>query len=235
MATDTTTLSITARDIEGSRANRRLRRTGRVPGVLYGGDGDPLSFSVDERELRHALHGSGAVIELSLDGETATAVVKDQQRHPIRGEAMHIDFVRVRMDVAIQTTVMLDLVGVDDSPGTSEGGVLEQQLRELNVEALPGDVPETIEHDASGLEAGATLTVADLSPPSGVTILDDPEAVVASITLPRLELESTDDVETETEVVGEGDGDAAEGAADGDADAGSTGGDADEKPDTTEE
>src|SRR3712207_1043454 len=121
---------------------------------------------------------------------------------------MHIDFVRVRMDVAIQSVVTLELVGAEDAPGTSEGGVLEQQLRELNVEALPGDIPESVQHDASGLEINATVTVADLTAPSGVTILDDPELVVASITLPRLEVETTDEVETETEVVGEGEGEA---------------------------
>ena len=238
MASDTTRLDAQPREIEGSRENRRLRRQGRVPAVLYGGEGEPLHFSVDARELRHALLGSGAVIELAMEGQTATAVVKDQQRHPVRGEAMHIDFVRVRMDVAIQTPVTLELVGADEAPGTAEGGVLEQQLRELNVEALPGDVPEIIEHDASALEAGATLTVADITAPKGVTILDEPEAVVASITLPKIVLEDPDDVETETEVVGEGEdaeGDGAEGDSEGDADAGSTGGDADGKPDTTEQ
>jgi large subunit ribosomal protein L25 len=236
MASDTTTrLDALPRDIEGSRANRRLRREGRVPAVLYGGEGEPVHFSVDARELRHALHGAGAVIELAMEGQTATAVVKDRQVDPVRGDAWHVDFVRVRMDVAIQTTVTLELVGVEDAPGTSEGGVLEQQLRELSIEALPGDVPEAVQHDASTLESGATVTVADLTAPSGVTILDDPEAVVASITLPRLEVEPEDAVETETEVVGEGEGDQPEGATEGDADAGSTGGDADEKPDTTEE
>jgi large subunit ribosomal protein L25 len=234
MASDNTRLDALPREIEGSRTNRRLRRSGRVPAVLYGGEGEPLHFSVDARELSHALRSTGAVIELAMEGQTATAVVKDQQRHPVRGEAIHIDFVRVRMDVAIQTTVTLDLQGVDDAPGTAEGGVLEQQLRELNVEALPGDVPESIEHDASHLEAGATVTVADLTAPSGVTILDEPDAVVASITLPKLEPDPVDEVETETELVGEGE-EAAEGASEGDEDAGSTGGDADGKPDTTEE
>jgi len=235
MASDTTRLDAQPRAIEGSRTNRRLRRAGRVPAVLYGGEGEPVHFSVDARELRIALQASGAVVELALEGQTATAVVKDQQRDPVRGDALHIDFVRVRMDQPIQAPVTLELVGVEDAPGTSEGGVLEQQLRELNVEALPADIPEAIQHDASALEAGATLTVADVAAPRGVTILDDPEVVVASITLPRLETETADEVETETAVVGEGDGDAAQGAADGDADAGSTGGDADDTPDTTEQ
>jgi len=232
---DTTQLSITPRDLEGSRANRRLRRDGRVPGILYGGDGEPVPFSVDSRELRHALNAAGAVVELSLDGKTSPAVLKEYQRHPVRGDMMHVDFVRVRMDVAIQTTVVLELVGAEDAPGTSEGGVLEQTLRELSIEALPGDVPESIQHDASTLESGATVHVSDIKAPSGVTILDDPEAVVATITLPRLEVE-TEEPETETEVVGEGEGEA---LADADSDAETqpeTSGAGDgEQPETTEE
>ncbi len=209
MASDTTTrLDAEPRESEGSRTNRRLRRSGRVPAVLYGGEGEPLHVSVDARELRIALHSSGAVIELALDGQTANAVVKDQHRDPVRGDAVHIDFVRVRMDQPIQTPVTLELIGAEDAPGTSEGGVLEQQTRELNVEALPADIPEAIQHDASTLEAGATLTLADLAAPRGVTFLDDPETVIASITLPRLEIETTDEVETETAVVGDGEGEA---------------------------
>ena len=230
---DTTTLTIAPRELEGSRANRRLRRDGRVPGILYGGDGEPVPFSAPERELRRALNSAGAVIELSLDGQTSTAVLKEFQRHPVRGHMMHVDFVRVRMDVAIQTTVALELVGAEEAPGTSEGGVLEQTLRELNIEALPGDVPETIQFDASTLEMSATVHVSDIAAPKGVTILDDPETVVASITLPRLELES-DEAETETEVVGEGEGEAAD--VDGDAgtpDDGAAEGAA--QPDTTSE
>jgi large subunit ribosomal protein L25 len=219
MANVSTRLNATTRTVEGSRANRRLRREGRIPAVLYGGEGEPLPLSMDARELRHALHGAGAVLEIAVDGELQTAVVKDTQVHPVRHEAMHIDFVRVRMDVAIESIVTLELVGGDDAPGTSEGGVLEQQLREVNVQALPGDIPETIQYDASGLDMGATVTVADLSAPSGVTILDDPESVVASVTLPRLEVES-DDAETETAVVGASPaagtaGDAGSGAAEG--------------------
>ena len=214
MANESTRLNATVRETEGSRANRRLRRQGRVPAVLYGGDAEPVALSVDARELRHALHGAGAVLEIAVDGDTQNAVVKDTQLHPVRNEAMHIDFVRVRMDVAIQSIVTLELVGGDDAPGTNEGGVLEQQLREVNVEALPGDIPEAIQLDASSLEMGATVTVADITAPSGVTVLDDPETVVASITLPRLEVE-TEEPETETEVVGEGEGEAA--AVEGDA------------------
>jgi large subunit ribosomal protein L25 len=203
--------------------------------VIYGGGAEPTPISVDARELRHALHASGAVIELSLDGETTNAVLKDSQWDPVRGDTWHVDFLRVRMDVAIQSIVTLELTGADDAPGTDEGGVLEQQLRELNIEALPGDIPESITHDVSGLNLNDTVHVSDLSAPDKVTILDDPELVVASISLPRLEVEDTDP-ETETEVVGEGEGEAlaAEGSdAEGQPETGGAGDG--EQPDTTSE
>src|SRR3954447_13718787 len=93
---ESTTLTIEPRESSHSRATRRLRREGRVPGVLYGHGDEPLSFSVDARELRHALHGAGAVLELSGDGTSTTAaVLKDAQRHPVRGEVMHVDLLRV--------------------------------------------------------------------------------------------------------------------------------------------
>jgi large subunit ribosomal protein L25 len=236
MPDTTTRLNASPREIEGSRSNRRLRRSGRVPAVLYGGDGEPVHFSVDARELRHALHGSGAVIELALDGETATAVVKDQQRDPIRGDALHIDFVRVRMDVAIQAPVTLELVGAESAPGVIEGGVLEQQTREVTVEALPGDIPETIQHDVSGLEPAGVLTLAEITAPSGVTFVDDPETVIAAITMPRLEVETPEDVETETAVVGEGEGEAlAPEGSDAEPQPEASGAGEGEQPDTTSE
>ncbi|HEX8084769.1 MAG TPA: 50S ribosomal protein L25 [Solirubrobacteraceae bacterium] len=235
MANGSTTLTVTRREAEGSRANRRLRREGRIPAVVYGGGEDCTPISVDARELRHALHASGAVIELNLDGATTNAVLKDAQSDPVRGDLWHVDFLRVRMDVAIQSTVVLELTGVDDAPGHTEGGVLEQQLRELTIEALPGDIPENITHDVSALELNGTVHVSDLTAPEGVKILDDPESVVASMSLPRLEVEEPE-VETETEVVGEGEGEAlaAEGA-DAEAQPETGGAGAGEQPDTTSE
>jgi large subunit ribosomal protein L25 len=236
MASESTRLNVQPREIEGSRANRRLRRTGRVPAVIYGGDSEPTPVSVDARELRHALQASGAVLELELDGSTQNAMLKDAQTDPVRGDVWHLDFLRVRMDVAIQTTVVLELTGVDEAPGIVEGGVLEQQTRELNIEALPGDVPEVIEHDASGMELNGTLHLSEIAAPKGVTFLDDPEeTVVASITLPRLEVEDTE-VETETAVVGEGEGEAFAPEGSDASDQPETGGAGDgDQPDTTSE
>ena len=200
---DTNTLSLTARDPEGSRNARRLRRSGLVPGVIYGGGDAPAHFAVDARILRNTLAHSGAILEVSLDGATGTPVlVKDVQRHPVRGEAVHVDFLRVRMDQAIQTTVTVELVGADEAPGVVEGGVLSQETREITIEALPGDIPDSIKHDVSGLEMNATLTLEALSAPEGVTFVDDTETVIATITPPTLE-PVEEEIETETALVGE--------------------------------
>src|SRR3954468_21358713 len=200
---DSTKLSLTARAPEGSRSARRLRRAGSVPGVIYGGGDEPSHFSVDARILRNTLAHSGAILDVSVDGGTASPVlVKDVQRHPVRGEIVHVDLLRVNMNETIQTTVVLELLGADDSPGVSEGGVLTQETRELNIEALPGDIPDTIQHDVSGMEMNATLNLSELTAPSGITFLDDlEETLVATITPPTLE-PVDDEIETETGLVG---------------------------------
>jgi large subunit ribosomal protein L25 len=220
-STDTsTTLSLTSRAAEGSRSARRLRRTGQVPGVIYGGGGEPQLFAVDGRILRNTLAHGGAILEVALDGgESAPVLVKDVQRHPVKGHAVHVDLLRVDMKVAIHTTVTLELVGSDQAPGVVEGGVLSQGVVELNIEALPGDIPDTVQFDVSGLEMNATATLSQLTPPAGVTLLDDPdETVLATVTPPSREPEP-EEIETETELVGEGEaaeGEAAEAQAEGD-------------------
>jgi large subunit ribosomal protein L25 len=196
-------LSLTARSPEGSRSARRLRREGLVPGVIYGGDSGPEHFAVDARILRNTLAHSGAILEVSVDGGAGSPVlVKDVQRHPVRGEAVHLDLLRVRMDQAIQATVTLELTGADAAPGVVEGGVLSHEARELTIEALPGDIPDSIVHDVSGLEMNSTVTLAEVSVPSGVKLLDDPEMVVASITPPTAE-PVEEEIETETAVIGD--------------------------------
>jgi large subunit ribosomal protein L25 len=212
MASQSTKLSIFARTVEGSRATRRLRRTGRVPGILYGGDAEPLAFSVDARELRHALAAHGAVLEVGDGGSSTPAILKSAQYHPVRGETMHIDLLRVNLNVAIAAVVALELTGADDSPGVKEGGVLEQIMRELNIEALPTAIPESIVHDVSEMQINDTVTLAEVSIPAAITLLHDLEETVATLTPPRVEAE-TDEIEEKTERVGEGAAEAAPSAA----------------------
>ncbi len=204
MATATTKLDVASRDPDGSRSARRLRRTGRIPGVLYGGDAESISFSVDARELRVALAGSGAVVDLSVDGAKATPVVlKEAQRDPVRGETTHVDLLRVRLDKPIHAVVPLELTGVEDTPGVKEGGILEQLTRELNIEALPTAIPESIVHELGELQIGDTLALEAIAAPEGVTLLDDPTATVATLSAPRLQTEEEAEIESETELVGE--------------------------------
>ena len=195
------TLDVEPRTPEGSRATRRLRRRGFVPGVVYGG-GDCVPFQVDGRTLIHALHAGSAVLDLKLDGDARPVIVKDQQNHPVRGDILHIDLLQVRLDEKIQTTVGVELLGAEEAPGAKEGGVLEHVSRELNIEALPTDIPEVIQADVSHMEAAATMHLSELTAPQGVTFLDNPEeTIIATITVPTEVVEP--EVEEETELVGE--------------------------------
>jgi large subunit ribosomal protein L25 len=204
MADSSTNLSLTAREPDGSRSARRLRREGLVPGVIYGADVEPAHFAVDARILRNTLAHSGAILQVSLDGAADTPVlVKDVQRHPVRGEAVHVDFLRVNMLETIHTTVTLELTGGDEAPGVVEGGVLNQETREVNIEALPGDIPDSIVHDVSKLEMNSAVMLSAIAAPAGVKLLDDlEETLVATITPPTVE-KVDDDIETETAIVGE--------------------------------
>jgi large subunit ribosomal protein L25 len=216
-ATETNALELQARSPEGSRSARRMRREGLVPGVIYGGGEDPQPFAVDARILRNTLAHAAQVIEVAMEGASTNVLIKDVQRHPVRGEAIHVDLLRVRMDQTIHATVPIEFLGAEEGPGVAEGGIFNQELREVNIEALPGDIPDSIQYDVSGLEMNATVTLEVLVAPQGVTLLDDPETVIATITPPTLE-PVEEEIETETEVVGEegAEGAEAEAQAEGD-------------------
>lgn len=207
MASENPKLELSGREPEGSRAARRLRRTGRVPGVLYGGGSEPVGFDVDARELRTAMAASSAVIEVAVDGgKRAPVVLKEAQRHPVRGEVTHVDLLRVRLDEEIHAVVPIELLNAETAAGAKLGGILEQITREVNVEALPTAIPEAITYDVSDLEIGETVLLEALTPPEGVKLLDDVhETVVALMSAPRLqaEAEAEEEPEAETEVVGE--------------------------------
>ncbi|MGN6371480.1 MAG: 50S ribosomal protein L25 [Solirubrobacteraceae bacterium] len=215
-STTTSKLEVASRSADGSRAARRLRRTGRIPGVLYGGGSEPLCFDVDARELRLALASAGAVMDVCVDGAKPTpAVLKEAQRDPVRGHTTHVDLLRVNLNQPIHAVVPLELEGVDDAPGVRQGGILEHLVRELNIEALPTAIPEAIVHAVGEMEVGETLTRASIVAPEGVTLLDEEEIVIATISAPRLQAEVEAEIEGETELVGEAEGgeQAAEGSS----------------------
>lgn len=192
MAGERVRLEVHEREKLGSSESRRLRRQGFIPGVLYGRGKKAHPFVVSERELRAALsgsHGLHAILDVALDGQkTAHAsVLKEYQQDPLRGYITHIDLHEVPLDKPIHVQVAVELVG--DSPGLKEGGVLSQLVREVNVEALPLEVPDSLRLDITGTEIGATLRVADLQVPGGAQVLDDPENVLVTISAPKLAAE----------------------------------------------
>jgi large subunit ribosomal protein L25 len=209
------------RAILGSAESRRLRRSGLIPGVLYGRE-NPVSISIPERDLRHALTSRGglnAVLDVVVDGgKVHSSVLKEFQQHPVKGHITHVDLQEVRLDQPIHATVPLHVHG--ESAGVKEGGVLSQVTSEINVEALPMEVPEHLEIDVSGLQMGDTLRLDALQMPQGVTLLDDPETVVATVTAPMREEEPEPVEGEEGAEVPEGEAAAEEAAADGEADAG---------------
>jgi large subunit ribosomal protein L25 len=193
MAGERSKLTVARRERLGSSETRRLRKQGLVPGVLYGRD-EPISICIEERELRRALTGAGglhSILDVQVDGtgKSHASILKDYQVDKVRGHVTHVDLQEVRLDQPIHATVTVQLHGGEDAPGVREGGVLSQPLRELNVQALPLEVPEHIDLDVSHMATGDTLRVSDVRVPDGVTLLDDPETVVATVTAPTREVE----------------------------------------------
>jgi len=193
MAGERTKLLVAERDKLGSAETRRLRKQGFIPGVLYG-SGEPVAISIAERELRRALTGAAglhSILDVEIDGKgkTHASILKEYQVDPVRGGVTHVDLQEVRLDKPINASVSVHLLGGEAAPGVKEGGVLSQVLREVTVEALPLEVPEHIELDVSGMEIGGTMRISELVAPDGVTILGDPEMVVATITAPTKEVE----------------------------------------------
>ena len=216
------TLHATPRAPEGTRSVRRLRATGKVPGVVYGLGGDPINLTVDWRELRAALvteQGLNAVIHLDISGESTPTLVKDMQRHPVRRNVLHVDFIRVDLNKTVDVEVAISLEGEAELV-TRENGVVDQTLTSLLITAKPNDIPSGLTIDISSLEIGHSLHVSDIVLPAGVTTPIDPEETVVTAQ------HGVSDADLEPEGA---EGEAAEGAegAEGEAEGGeSEGGDA---------
>lgn len=164
----------------GSGPSKRIRVEGKVPGVVYGLDADPIPVTVEWKPLREALTtdaGLNALIDLEIDGEVALTIVKELQRHPIRGDVIHLDFLRVSADAAISVDVPVVITGEAQNVDRNDGTV-DHLLFTLTVNAKPADIPNEIEVDISGLDFDAPIRVGDLTLPAGVTTDVDPEEAV---------------------------------------------------------
>ena len=183
----------------GNGPTRRLRKAGFVPGVVYQPGGPSLALSLSDRDLRRAIaEGRTGVIDLAVgDAPARPVLLKDWQLHPVRLDVMHVDFVEVDLTQEIEAPVAITLAG--DAVGVRDGGILDQPLREVVVSALPDTLPDHIELDVSALQVGDSVTVGDLTAPAGVTIVTDPETVIASVVAPTVEVEPEDE-----EIEGEG-------------------------------
>jgi large subunit ribosomal protein L25 len=210
----------------GSSASRRLRATGKVPAVVYGRGTEPRAVAVEWRELRGALttdQGVNALLTLDLDGRKTKAIVKDLQRHPVRRDVLHVDFLEVDPDKPVDTEVTIVLEGEPEKV-TREQGVVEQVLNAIVVTGKPADIPGHIAVDVSDLEIGQTITVAELDLPAGLITDVDPEETVATAKITSLALAEEEEGEEGEE------GEAAEGAegaeaqAEGESSGGSEGG-----------
>ena len=203
MAGERVKIEVRERESRGSADTRRLRRNGLIPGVLYGRGKNPHAFCIAERDLRKALTGAAglhAILDVVIEGQKTShpSILKDYQQDVITGRLAHIDLQEVRLDQPIQAQVVIELVG--EAAGSIEGGVLSQVTREINVEALPLEVPERIEVDVSPLQMGDTLRLADVGLQEGVTYLDDPEeTVIATVTVPTQIVEPEPEEEEELE------------------------------------
>jgi large subunit ribosomal protein L25 len=181
------TLNAERRDAAGKSAAGRIRREGLVPAVVYGLDEESVPVTVSSRELSHVLSGASGLntlITLKIGGDSQLAIARQIQRHPVKGTYVHVDFVRVRADQTIQAEIPVHLTG--EAEGVSRGGVLEQMIHTLTVEAKPADLPPSIEHDISALEIGSGVRVGELAIPASVTVLQEPEEMVAQISAPRV-------------------------------------------------
>jgi large subunit ribosomal protein L25 len=203
-------LSAENRTGTGKGVNRKLRVAGRIPGVIYGKGRDSQPIALDPKALETLLHKSGAglntLIDLSVAGKTDTVLVKELQRHPVRGSYLHVDFFQVDLTQKITVSVPIHFVG--KARGVEFGGILDHPLRELEVECLPRAIPEHIEVDVSALEVGQSIHVSELRLPEGVEVKTDASLPVASVVLPAAEVEAAP-----TETVVEGEAAAGEGAA----------------------
>jgi large subunit ribosomal protein L25 len=184
-------ISAMPRQRQAKGDNRRLRRDGQVPAVIYGGPGEPRSIAINHHELEMLLRGArhtNAVLDLAIDGGHEQTLIRDIQRHPVTGMLVHVDFLRVDLEKEVQVEVVLHVVGTDPA-GVKNGGILEHVQRTVEVRCTPLNMPKFLEADLSNLDLNQSFHVSDLKLPEGVTVVDDPETALFTILPPKAEAE----------------------------------------------
>jgi len=186
-------LSATPRDGTGKGAARSLRASGRIPGVIYGHGREPQALAIDNRELEKLLSRISAestVIELTLDGKSAQTLIREIQRHPFKRQILHVDFQELVAGEKITVRLPIVLSGVPDGV-RQDGGVLDQTLRELEVEVDPASIPSHIEIDVTPLKIGDSIHVRDVKLPEGVEVVTELDSSVCVVSAPRAVVEET--------------------------------------------
>jgi len=205
-------LTVSTREARGSTANKRLRKAGRVPGVLYQPGGDSLAFDADEYEVRRLIRRGGirsAVVDLTIDsGSPRTVLFKMWDSDPVRDEITHLDLQEVDMTVEVEADVPVMLTGTPQ--GVRDGGILDQTALTVRVRALPDALPRSIEHDITAVELGASVHASDLVIPAGVTLVTEDEYGIASIMITRASLSADDGAAAGAEGEAPGEGGSAE-------------------------
>jgi large subunit ribosomal protein L25 len=203
------TLKAEIRPGTGKGVARKLRAAGRVPGVVYGRGMDPVAVAVERLALARAFKtdaGRNVLIDLQVGSDTHLTLARELQRDPVRGTLLHVDFLKIARDVAIEVDVPVHITG--ESPGVKEGGVIEHHLWSVRVSCLPGNVPERLDADVSRMVIGDMLRVADLIVPDGVTVLTEPNEAVLGVVVPQI-LKVEEEVPAEEALVAEGEAAAA--------------------------
>jgi len=211
----TVSFNATVRENNGKGAARSLRARGQIPAVIYGHDHAPQSLALNARDLDRLLghiQAESTVIEVTVDGKTSKTLIREIQRHPIKRQILHVDFQALVAGEKVTVNIPITLIGIPEGVKL-EGGVMEQPLRELEIEVDPSNIPDHFELDVSTLKIGDSLHVSDIKAPEGVQILDDPETSVVVVAAPRAVIEETPAAEgvegaaeaaAEPEVIGKG-------------------------------
>lgn len=196
------TIKCERRDVFGKNASRRLRREGKVPAVLYGGNDPNTHLALQKKDIFGILRsesGENTIFKTSFDSESIDTMIKEWQIDPVTDEILHIDLIQIAMDKAVRVSVPISVAG--EAVGVkTEGGFVDLVTREVEVECLPGDIPEYIEVDISGLHLHQSFKIEDLSSPSGVEIVSEPQTLVVLIEAPTKEEEIVPEAEEEEEV-----------------------------------